>query len=91
MTDFFYISVIIILGFIIYILIKRIRTIKKQHTVKLAELYRTLSKLTDKTENSYQKVQMDNNINKVISDAKIRLNEDIFDLQMDVFRKITEN
>lgn len=91
MIETFYISIITVLLLIIFVLIRRIRHIKKHHRKRLADLYKTLSQLTENKENTLQKIQLDKNINTVIKDAKRKLNADIFDLQIDVFRKITEN
>ncbi|PZU87518.1 MAG: hypothetical protein DI529_07110 [Chryseobacterium sp.] len=88
MNEFIYIGIIIILFVIISILEMRIERIKNEHKIKLAELYRKLSDITRKEKDSFQKLQLNQDLNHAITDAKKRLNEEIFDLQMEVFSNI---
>ncbi|WP_133943409.1 hypothetical protein [Epilithonimonas xixisoli] len=89
--DFFYIGIIVLLSFIISILIRKIYAIKKNHQRKLTELYQKLALLNSVTKQDELKLQLNQDFSTKIENAKLRLNEDIFDLQMDVFRKISEN
>lgn len=91
LLDFFYIGIIVLLNFIILILIRKIYALKKNHQRKLAELYQKLALLNSVTKQDELKLQLNQDFSTKIENAKLRLNEDIFDLQMDVFRKISEN
>ena len=90
MTQIIYISIITVLILIIVFLMRKIQSIKIQHRQKLALLYKKLSELTER-EKSYQgKLKLEHHLNDKISDAKKQLNTEIFDLQMNLFKKITE-
>ena len=89
--DFFYFGIIVLLSFIILILIRKIYVIKKNHQRKLTELYQKFTFQNSQTKQDDQKLQLNQEFSTKIENAKLRLNEDIFDLQMDVFRKISEN
>lgn len=91
MLDFFYLGIIGLLSFIIFILIRKINAIKKMHEQRLFELNLKLKQLVSDNEKDQQKMKLDNNFSKVLSSANLHLSEEIFDLQMNVFRKIKEN
>ena len=91
MTQTIYISIIILLITIILSLLGKIREIRKEHHLKLANLYNTLSELEHKEKKNNGKMTLENNLNETISEARKQLNTDIFDLQMSLFKKITDN
>jgi hypothetical protein len=49
-----------------------------------------LSKLTSDEKIYRDKIKLDNSLAKKISEAKAQLNTDIFDLQINIFKKIIE-
>lgn len=69
---------------------RKIRRIKKEHRLRLANLYKLLSKLTSDEKIYRDKIKLDNSLAKKISEAKAQLNTDIFDLQINIFKKIME-
>jgi predicted Holliday junction resolvase-like endonuclease len=88
MIDIFYIILITILILIILFLLRKIRQIKTRHQKKLAQLYKNLSKITEQKEISFDKSSLNNELEDVMNNARKRLNEEIFDFQMEVFRNI---
>lgn len=88
MIDIFYISLITILILIIIFSLEKIKKIKTQHQKKLADLYKNLAKTTLQKDILLEKVSLDNELEYVMDNARKRLNDEIFDLQMDIFRNL---
>ncbi|WP_072996428.1 hypothetical protein [Epilithonimonas mollis] len=91
MTDILNIILITILVIIILFLLRKIKLIKSRHQKKLAELYKDLSKLAEQKESFFEKLSLNSELEDAMTHARKRLNEEIFDLQMEVFRNIKQD
>lgn len=69
---------------------RKMRRIKSAHRLRLAKLYNLLSEFNYKKQYYSDKANLENDINNKISKAHEQLSADIFELQMDIFKKITE-
>lgn len=66
------------------------RRIKSAHQLRLAKLYNLLAEFNYKKQHYSEKANLENDLNNKISKAHEQLSADIFELQMDIFKKITE-
>lgn len=69
---------------------RKMRRIKSAHQLRLAKLYNLLAEFNYKKQYYSEKANLENDLNNKISKAHEQLSADIFELQMDVFKKITE-
>ncbi len=69
---------------------RKMRRIKSAHQLRLAKLYNLLTEFNYKKQHYSDKANLENDLNNKISKAHEQLSADIFGLQMDIFKKITE-
>ena len=66
------------------------RRITCAHQLRRAKHYNVLAEFNYNKQHYSEKANLENNLNNKISKAHEQLSADIFELQMDIFKKITE-
>lgn len=87
MTETYFIFVLLLLVTTVAALIFHIRRLKRKHQEKLRLLYQYLTDLNEKLKQADGKITIETNYKKSLNDARVRLNKEIFDLQMSVFEE----
>lgn len=76
---------------IIILLVFTISKANIAHHNRMEKLYQSLSAVKENYENNSRKNDFEDNLQTLVNKMKKRLNKDIFELQTDLFKKITNN